>query len=286
MNIALSVFTLPFMGRALAVMLLLSVLGGLLGPFVVTRRLEFLTDALTHTVMPGVVVGFVAGGVPGVFWGALVAALVTAVAVTGLARTAAMRQESTVAVLLTSLFALGIVLLSRRSDYAGDLGNFLTGQPLTLSSTDVTTVAVAAGAVLVALAAVGYLLYQRAFDPEQYRARGHRLLVADLVLNALIALTVVCAVRTVGTLLALGVLLLPGVVGTVLCETWWAAVLTGAVSLAVSSWFGLLVSYLVSLRAAVQVPPSAAIVLCACAVAVLAGLARLPLRRFRRAHVV
>lgn len=178
------------------------------------------------------------------------------------------------------------MLLSRRNDYAGDLGNFLTGQPLTLSMADVTTVAVAAGAVLVVLVAVGYLLYQRAFDPEQYRARGHRLLTADLVLNVLIALTVVCAVRTVGTLLALGVLLLPGVVGTVLCETWWGAVLTGAVGLALSSWVGLLVSYLVSLRAAVQVPPSAAIVLCACAVAALAALAHLPLRRFRRAHVV
>ena len=282
---ALVVLSLPFMSRALSVMLLLSALGGLLGPFVVTRRLEFLTDALTHTVLPGVVVGFVAAGTTGVFWGALVAALLTAGAVTVLLRSATMRQESTVAVLLTTLFALGVALLSRRSDYAGDLTNFLTGQPLTLSTTDVATVAVSAAVVVAVLATAGHLLYQRAFDPEQFRASGRGLLTADLVTNLLVATTVVSAVRTVGTLLALGVLLLPGVLGTALCETWLGATLTGGLGLAAASTAGLLVSYTASVGSGVQIPPAAAIVLIACLLALLAAAARLARNRIRRTHV-
>lgn len=289
MNIALSLFTLPFMARALTVMLLLSALGGLLGPFVLTRQLEFLTDALTHTVLPGVVVGFVASGVPGVFWGALVAALITAAAVTVLLRSATMKHESTVAVLLTTLFAFGVALLSRRSDYAGDLTNFLSGQPLTLSTQDVSTVAVAAALVIAVLAGTGYLLYQRAFDPEHYQANGRGLLTADLITNLLIATTVVCAVRTVGTLLALGVLLLPGVIGTALCETWLGAAIAGGLGLALSSWVGLLISYQVSVGSAVQIPPAASTVLTAFSVALLAvgaRYARARFRRIRRDHVV
>ena len=282
---ALVVLSLPFMSRALVVMLLLSALGGLLGPFVVTRRLEFLTDALTHTALPGVVVGFVAAGVPGVFWGALVAALLTAAAVTVLLRSATMRHESTVAVLLTTLFAIGVALLSRRSDYAGDLANFLTGQPLTLSTADVAAVAVCAGLVVVVLLAAGYLLYQRAFDPEQYRASGRGPLTADLITNLLIATTVVGAVRAVGTLLALSVLLLPGVIGTALCETWFGATLAGGSGLAVASATGLLVSYAASVGWGVQVPPAASIVLLACALALLAAVAGALRTRMRRTHV-
>lgn len=282
MDAFFSVFAMPFMNRGLTVMMLLSVLGGALGPFVVTRRLEFLTDALTHTVLPGVVVGFVVGGAPGVFWGALVAALFTAAAVTILFRSATMRQESTIAVLLTTLFALGVVLLSRRSDYAGDLTDFLTGQPLTLAKVDVLTVAVVTAVVLAVLAVSGYLLYQRAFDPEQYQARGHGLLSADLILNFMIATTVVCAVRTVGTLVALSVLLLPGVIGTTLSRTWFGAVVSGGLGLAVASWVGLGLSYLLSVDLSVQVPPSSTIVLLACLLAGLSGLAQSVLKRIRR----
>lgn len=274
MEFLFTAFTMPFMGRALAVGLMLSVLGGVLGPFVVTRRLEFLTDTLTHTVLPGVIVGFVAGGVPGVFWGALTAALLTATAVTLLFRAGPVRQESATAVLLTTFFAIGVVLLSRRSDYAGDLTNFLTGQPLTLNDADVLTVAVVGAVVLAVLGGTGYLLYQRAFDPEQYRARGHRVLLADLILNLLIAATVVCAVRTVGTLVALSTLLLPGIIGTTLSRHWSGAVVFGAAGLALSCWLGLGLSYLASVDLSTEIPPSATIVLTACLLAGIAGLGR------------
>ncbi|MCA1185955.1 MULTISPECIES: metal ABC transporter permease [unclassified Saccharopolyspora] len=266
-----TIFAVPFMGRALAVMLVLSVLGGLLGPFIVLRRLEFLTDSLTHTVLPGVVVGFIFGGVPGVFWGALGAAAVTAVAVTVLARSAVVRQETTVAVLLTTLFATGVVLLSRRSDYAGELTDFLTGQPLTLSTVDVEMALGVALLVMLVLLACGYLLYQRTFDPVDYEARGHSVFAADLILNLLISVTVVCSVRTVGTLVALGVLLLPGLIGTTLSRSWSGAMISGGLGLAVASWLGLVVSYIASVQADVQVPPSAGIVLIGCLLAAVAG---------------
>ena len=267
------VFTIPFMWRAFAIMLLLSVLGGAIGPFVVLRRLEFLTDSLTHTVLPGVVVGFVFGGVPGVFWGALAAAVVTSVAVTAFSRSAVVRQETTVAVLLTTAFATGVVLLSGRSDYAGELSDFLVGQPLTLSAADVAVVAAVATAVVAVLLCCGYLLYQRTFDPVQHVARGRSLFTADLVLNLLIAVTVVCSVRTVGTLVALGVLLLPGLIGTLLGRSISGAMLIGGLALAFAGWLGLEASYVLSVEYGVQVPPSAGVVLTGCLLtAVAAGL--------------
>lgn len=277
-------FAVPFMAKALVAMLLLSVLGALLGPFVVTRGLEFLTDALTHTVLPGVVTGFVLAGVSGVFWGALVAASVTAVAVTLLSHARRVRQDAAIAVLLSTLFAIGVVLLSRRNDYAGDLTNFLTGQSLTLSATDVRTVLVATVLVVLGLLFAGYLLYQRAFDSEFVRARGQSVFCADLLLNAMIAVTVVCAVRTVGTLMALSVLVIPGLIGANASRRWAGMICLGGLGFAVACWLGLIFSYQASVTVDLALPPSAPIVLTGC---VFVGLAAIPrrVRAWRRTHV-
>ena len=108
-------FQAPFMARALTELVLLAVICGPVSVFVFVRRLSFVSDALTPTIFPGVVIGFVAGGVEGVFAGALIAGVVTAVALTLLTRRGAVTDDASTAVVLTAMFAVGVVLVSRRS---------------------------------------------------------------------------------------------------------------------------------------------------------------------------
>ena len=98
-------FQVAFMQRALLAVVVLGVLAGAVGVFVVLRRLAFVGDALTHTVFPGVVIAFLAG--QSIFIGALVAALVSAVLLTTLTSTRRVTPDAALAVLLTSFFAVG-----------------------------------------------------------------------------------------------------------------------------------------------------------------------------------
>lgn len=192
-------FQLPYMSQALVEMLLLGALAGTVGVFVLVRRLAFVSDALTHTVFPGVVIGYLLAGDTGIFVGALVAGAATAVGLTLLTRGRKLTEDSAIAVLLTSMFSVGVVLVSGRSSYTSDLTAFLFGRLLTVSVAQIAQTAVVAALVFATLAVTGKQLVFRAFDPDGARAQGFNVTALDLVLNVLVALVVVAAVRAVGS---------------------------------------------------------------------------------------
>jgi manganese/iron transport system permease protein len=135
----LAPFEPPYMQRALLVMLLLAVLGGCCGVHVVLRRLAFSADVMSHTVFPGVVLAFAWD--QSVFLGALAFGLLTAVLLTPLGRLPRLGEDAAMAILLTSLFALGVVVVSKRRTYTADLTAFLFGRVLTIDAGDVVLVA-------------------------------------------------------------------------------------------------------------------------------------------------
>jgi len=123
-------FALPFMQRALLEAVLLGVLAGAVGVFVLLRRLAFLSDALTHTVFPGVVIGYLVAQTGGIVWGALAFAALSAVLLSVLTAGRAVTEDAALAILLTGTFSVGVLLVSRRSSYTADLTTFLFGRIL------------------------------------------------------------------------------------------------------------------------------------------------------------
>ncbi|HEY1105175.1 MAG TPA: metal ABC transporter permease, partial [Agromyces sp.] len=194
-----SAFTIPFMARALAVMLVLAVVAGVVGVLVNLRGLEFISDGLTHAVFPGLAIGLAIGGTSGLVPGAAIAALAGAAALTWLDR-AGITSDAAIAIVLTAAFSIGVIVVSKSDDYAGELEALLFGRVLTIPPDQVLPLVAVS---LVALVAVGLTLKQqlfRAFDARGSRAAGDSALALDLVLNASIALVVVAAASTVGTL--------------------------------------------------------------------------------------
>ncbi|MBA4864089.1 metal ABC transporter permease [Streptomyces sp. PSKA54] len=254
-------FQVPYMARALVELLILGVLGGAVGVFVLVRRLAYVADALTHTVFPGVVVGFAAGAADGVFWGALVAGLLTAVLLTLLTRAPRISEDSALTVILTAFFGLGVVLVSRQQDYRHDLNAFLFGQVLTVTRADIVQSAVLAAGCLVALAFLGRHFTLRAFDPDGARAMGHRTWLLDLALNVLIALVVVAAVRAVGTVLVIALMIVPAAFGRLLSHRIPVIAAIGAGFGALCGWLGLAASYQASVLHGVQLAAGPAVVL-------------------------
>jgi ABC-type Mn2+/Zn2+ transport system permease subunit len=254
-------FTVPFMARALTELALLALICGPVSVFVFARRLSFVSDALTHTVFPGVVVGFLAGGVEGVFLGALVAALLTAVVLTLLTRGGALSDDASTAVVLTAMFSLGVVLVSRRSSYTADLTSFLFGRLLTVTPRQIAETAVLAAVILALLAVGARALLFRTFDPAGAAAAGYRLGRLDLWLNVIVALVVVAAVRAVGTILVVALLIVPAAAARMLTERLAVMALLGTGLILAAGYAGLLVSWTASVDHGVALTSASAVVL-------------------------
>lgn len=270
-------FTAPFMARALAELALLALICGPVSVFVFARRLSFVSDALTHTVFPGVVIGFVAGGVEGIFAGALIAAVVTAVVLTLLTGSAALSDDASTAVVLTAMFSVGVALVSRRSSYTSDLTSFLFGRILTVTSRQLAETAVLAVVILGLLALVARALVFRTFDPAGAAAAGFRIGRLDLWLNLLVALVVVAAVRAVGTILVVALLIVPAAAARLVTHRLAAMALVGTGLILAAGYGGLLLSWTASISYGVNLTSASAVVL----LLVVAYVVLVPVGRFR-----
>jgi manganese/iron transport system permease protein len=254
-------FGSPFMQRALAEALLLGAVAAVVSVFVVLRRLAFVSDVLTHTVFPGVVIGFVVAGTGGIVWGALVFAVLSAVLITVLSARARVTEDASMAIVLTGFFALGVILVSRRASFTTDLTAFLFGRILTVDRQQLVVTAVLGAAVLLVLGMLGKELVLRAFDPAGAEARGYRVVLLDLVLNLAVALVVVAAVRAVGTVLVIALLVVPGAAGRLLSDR-LAGITLVAVGIALlAGWLGLAASWQASVNHGLRLASGATVVL-------------------------
>lgn len=197
----------------------------------------------------------------GVFWGAMAAGLLTAVLLTFLTRAPRISEDSALTILLTALFGLGVVLVSRQHGYRHDLTAFLFGQVLTVTRAEIVQSALLAAVCLVVLAALGRHLTLRAFDPEGARAMGYRTELLDLALNIVIALVVVAAVRSVGTVLVIALLIIPAAFGRALSHRVRVIAAAGAAFGGLCGWLGLAASYQASVVHGIQLAAGPAVVL-------------------------
>jgi manganese/iron transport system permease protein len=266
-------FSLPFMARALTVLLVLSIVAGAVGVLVNLRSLEFISDGLTHAVFPGIAIGFIWGGADGLFVGALVAAVLAAVALTVLVRRAVTSDAAT-AIVLTAMFSVGIIVVSGQSDYAGQLEQLLFGRLLTVTPTEVVqTVIVCGVALLLVLLTLKEQIF-RAFDATGSNAAGYRALLLDVVLNVAIALVVVAASRAVGNLLVLAVLIVPAAVARLVTVRLELLFPVAAAVAAFAAWLGLGLGYSASVQAGLDLPSAAIVVLVLVAVYAVTLLGR------------
>lgn len=202
-------FQLEIQRRALVEVLLSGSLGGLLGCYVIFRRLGFMTDALSHAVLPGVVIAFLAVGASAVLYGGLVAGMIAAVAIGLITRERRIQEDAAIGIVLTGAFALGIVLISTVRTYASALEDILFGNVLLVSREDVWLT------LGLALLVVGTLLVchrrflLRAFDPQLADSMGFNGLLLDLLLLLLLASTVVVSLRAIGNILVVAFLITP-----------------------------------------------------------------------------
>lgn len=254
-----------FMRRALAACLILSISAVPLGLFMQLRRLTLVGDAVSHAILPGVAVAFLLAGLNlwGMAAGGLVTGILVALLAVGISRTTQLKDDASFTLVYLLSLAGGVTLLSVRGSNL-DLVHILFGNILGIDDSTLWLIAGTACLTLLVLAAIYRGLVIDCFDPEF--AVAHRRTFVTPVFFLLLTLNLVAAFQALGTLLALGLMILPA-----LTARFWTRTLDGMLPLAIllamfSSLGGLLVSYQLNM------PSGPAIVLIAGALALLSAI--------------
>jgi len=231
----------PFMQRALAEIVIVGILSGVVGTLVVLRGLAFIGDALAHAVFPGVVVAYLAGA--SVLLGALVVGALTAVGIGVLTRNRRVSEDTAIGVLFVAFFAVGIVLISRQTGFTRDLGSLLFGSILGISTTDVLVSAI----ILVVVLAILFLLLKElamvAFDVTLAKTLGYPVFWLDLLLLLLVTATIVVGLQSVGNILILALVVTPAAAARLLTDRLDHMMAFGGAIGAGSGVVGLYISY-------------------------------------------
>ncbi|ATQ27521.1 membrane protein [Rhodococcus ruber Chol-4] len=229
-----------FMQRALVVAVAATIVCALLSCWLVLIGWSLMGDAVSHAVLPGVVLAYLVGAPFAV--GALLFAG-AAVALIGLVRnTTKVKEDAAIGVVFTTLFALGVVLISKNPSQV-DLHHVLFGNLLGLATADMWQVTALAVVVLVVLIAKRRDLTLFAFDRGQAHALGISPARLSALLLALLAVTIVAAIQAVGVILVVAMLIIPGATAYLLTERLSRMLVLAPTLAALTSATGVYVSY-------------------------------------------
>ena len=183
---------------------------------------------------------------------------------------------------LTSFFAVGVLVVSRTGRYTADLTQLLFGRILLVDQRQIAETAVVAVIVLAVLAAVHKELVLRAFDPNGFRALGYPTERLDLLVNLAVVLVVVAAARAVGTVLTVAFLVTPAATARLVSRSVPMMYVIAAAVGALAGWLGLAVSYEASLHHGLRLASGATVVLASTFLFIATLAARWAWRRWPR----
>ncbi len=244
-----------FVQHALIAVVLIGIVAGIIGSFVVVKGMAFFADALAHAVLPGVALAYISGGVNGpLLQGAFVMGGLSAVIIGVLTRGGKLKEDTAIGIVFTTMLAVGIGIMSVGRSYAVDLNHILIGNILAVNDNDLIAITAAGGVVLLLVLAFYKELLLNAFDPMLAQALRLPSEALRYLLLLMMALTIVISIQAVGVVLIAALLVTPAAAASLLARRLHAMMAIAALIGAGGGAIGILAAWHLS------VAPSAAIV--------------------------
>jgi zinc/manganese transport system permease protein len=246
-----------FMRRALVATLALAFSAAPLGVFLTLRRMSLLGDAISHAVLPGVAIGFLLFGLslPAMAAGGVIAGMLAAGLAGFISRLTTLKEDASLAAIYLVALALGVTLLSRHGTQL-DLLHILFGSALGVDASGLLLVVGVASVSLITLAALYRGLVLETFDPVFLAASAGRAWggrwgrrwfsggwVWQQAFMMLVVINLVAGFQTLGTLMAVGLMMLPAVSARLWHDSLSAQLVNASAQAAVAGVAGLLLSY-------------------------------------------
>ncbi|KJV47697.1 iron ABC transporter permease [Pantoea sp. BL1] len=239
-ELLLSPFQFEFMNMALVVTLMLSLPCAMLSAFLVLKGWSLLGDAMSHAVFPGVVLAWWVG-LPYAI-GAFIAGMLCALATGFISQNSRIKPDTVMGIVFSGMFGAGLVLYLKLKPEV-HLDHILFGDMLGIGWADIAQTAVIALLVVLVLSVKWRDLLLHAFDPQQARACGINGNLMHYGLLCLIALTIVAALKSVGVILSIAMLIAPGAIALLLARRFLQVMLLAALIAILTGLCGVYASF-------------------------------------------
>jgi zinc/manganese transport system permease protein len=253
-----------FMRRALVGVCALALGAAPVGILLTLRRMSLMGDAMAHAILPGAAIGYLLSGLSlfAMTTGGLIAGFVVALTAGAVARATELKEDASLAALFLVSLALGVVIVSARGNSV-DLLHFLFGNVLALDDETLVLIAGVATVSLLTLALIWRPLVLESVDAGFLRSVSRSGGPAHITFLVLVALNLVGGFQALGTLLAVGIMILPAVISRFWSRDLTAMTVGAAATGIASGYCGLLLSYHAGLPAGPAIILFAGVVYCA-----------------------
>lgn len=241
MNFIAEIFQYKFLAHAALACLLCGIACGIIGTYVVCRRLVFLSGGITHASFGGIGMAYYFGANP--LLGALIFSILSAWGIETFTSRKHIREDSAIGLIWSLGMAIGIIFIYLTPGYAPNLMSFLFGNILSVTSTDIVWMAIVDAVILLIFTTMYRPILYVAFDREYARSQNFPTRIISYLMATLVAITIVISIRVVGIVLLISLLTIPAVIGNLISKSFSRILVYGSVIAALSAFAGLYISY-------------------------------------------
>lgn len=233
-----------FMRRAFIACISIALSCGPLGVLLVLKRMSLLGDALSHSILPGIAAGYLISGLwlPGLSMGGIIAGLIVAFLSGKIAHKTILEEDASFTGFYIISLALGVLILSIKGGNM-NLTHFLFGSVLAVDHEILILISLVTTITLGILAIIYRPLIYECFDPLYVQMMGVKAGFYHIIFMGLVVINLVAACQALGTLMALGIVMLPAIAARLLTTQVWTAAFVSIGIASISGYIGLITSY-------------------------------------------
>ena len=236
--------TYGFLQKALVTSIMVGIICGVIGSFIVLRGMALMGDAISHAVLPGVAISYMLG--ISYFYGAVVTGVLTAFGIGAITQNSRIKNDSSIGLVFSAFFALGIILITKAGS-ATDLTQILFGNVLSVRTSDMWLTLIIGTVVILVVMLFFKELLVSSFDETMAAAYGLNTRFIHYAIMFLLTLVTVASLQTVGVILVVSMLITPASTAYLLTNRLSVMVVLAAFFGALSSVIGLYFSFLYNL---------------------------------------
>lgn len=240
-DIIADILSYEFLTRALIASILSGITCGIVGCYIVARRMVFLSGGITHASFGGLGMALYAGIDP--LLGSLSFAALSSVGIEFASRRGRMREDSAVGIIWAVGMAIGVVFMSLRPGYATDLTSYMFGNILLVNDADISYLAWLTLFIVVGTLAMLRKLMFVTFDEDYAKSQGLRVELIAYIMAIVIAVTIVLSIKVMGIILLISLMTIPAVIVNTLTKDYRWMTLWSAVVAVMGNVAGFIVSY-------------------------------------------
>jgi zinc transport system permease protein len=239
------IFQYEFFTNALLAGILASIACGIIGTYIVIKRLVFLSGGIAHSAYGGIGLGYLLTFNP--IWGAVGSSIISAIFISKMRKNKSENEDTLIGIFWAFGMALGVLLISLSPGYAPDLMSYLFGNILTVSKTELLQMAFTDILILLSVILFYRQFQSITFDEEYAQTAGLNVDRYYMILFILIAVTIVLLIKLVGIILVVALLTIPAAISKIFATSLFKMMLSSIIIGLFFTLFGLLLSYYLNL---------------------------------------